>query len=259
MGRRVPPAPAGARVGSGQHLSSGARRFTSVDLPTPDEPRSAIVCPGCRYGSSSPRPSPVTALTACTDTPIVTGSTSSSSAMGSVCGIALVDDDDRDRAAVPGGREVALEPPRVEVEAESGDDEHRVDVRGHDLLHGSRVRLLARERGPPRQDGFDDRLPLALDRTDRDPVAHRGQLLVGQLPGGKAAHPAALREELARPVVTRGDARRDQVVCCVWLERIREERVPADVFQVQTELLWLWEYDKRPIRARKVSLRSAAC
>ena len=79
------------------------------------------------------------------------------------------------------------------------------------------------------------------------------------LPRWEAAHRTALGEELARPVVTRGDARRDQVVCCVWLERIREERVPADLFQVQTELLWLWEYDKRPIRARKVSLRSAAC
>ena len=86
-------------------------------------------------------------------------------------------------------------------------------------------------------------LALAVERTDRDPVADRGQVLLGELPGRDAAHGALLREQLARPVVSRGDPRGNQVVCCIWLERVCEERVPAEVLQVQNELLWLWEHE----------------
>ena len=189
----------------------------------------------------------MTALTACTGTPIVTGSTSSEFDCGILGGVALVDDDHRGRAAVPGGGQVALESPRVEVEAERGDDEHRVHVRGDDLLDGSLVRLLAGEGGTPRQDGFDHGLALAVDRADRDPVSDRGQVFFGQLPGRDAAHGALLREQLARPVVPRGDPRGNQIVCCVWLERVCEERVPAEVLQVQNELLWLLEHERRPL------------
>src|SRR4029450_9633896 len=91
----------------------------------------------------------------------------------------------------------------------------------------------------PRQDGFDHGLALAVERANGHPVSDRGQLLFGQLSGRDAAHGALLREQLARPVVTRGDPRGNQIVCCMWLERVREERVPAEVLQVQNELLWL--------------------
>ena len=52
-----------ALVSAVARTSRPAKRFTSVDLPTPDEPSRAIVRPGSRYGSSASRPSPVTALT----------------------------------------------------------------------------------------------------------------------------------------------------------------------------------------------------
>jgi hypothetical protein len=90
-----------------------------------------------------------------------------------------------------------------------------------------------------RLNGFDHGLALAVEGPHRDPVADRGQLLFGKLSRWDAAHGALLREQLARPVVTRGDPRGNQVVCCVWLERVCEERVPAEVLQVQNELLWL--------------------
>ena len=63
--------------------SRPASRLTSVDLPTPDEPSSAIVRPGSRYGSSPSRPSPVSALSAISGTPSATDSTSASSNAGS--------------------------------------------------------------------------------------------------------------------------------------------------------------------------------
>src|SRR5262249_35162788 len=118
--------------------------------------------------------------------------------------------------------------------------------------------FLPREGRPPREYGFDHGLAFAVEGPNRDPVSDRGKLLFGQLPGRNAAHAAALRDQLTRPVVTRSDARRHQVVCCVCPERGREEAVRAGVWQVQDELLWL-EDGKRPVRARTVSLRSARC
>jgi hypothetical protein len=167
-----------------------------------------------------------------------------------VRGIHLVDDDHGARAAVPGRGQVALEPPRVEVEAERGDDEHGVDVRRDDLLHGPLERLLAGERGTPRQDGLDHRLPLAVDGACRDPVSDRGQLVFGQLARWQAAQPSVLRQELARPVVARRDARRDQIVCCVWLERVCEERVPAEVLQLQLDSFGCGNTKGAPLGAR---------
>jgi hypothetical protein len=164
-----------------------------------------------------------------------------------LCSVELVDDDYRARPAVPGRGQIPLEPPWVEVEAERSHEEHRVDVGRYDLCHGPLPRLLARERGTSRQDSLDHRLAFAVDRPDGDPVPDGGQLLLGQLPRGEAAHGTALGEQLARPVVTRGDARRNQVVCCVWLERVCEERVPAEVLQVQAKLLWLKEHEKAPL------------
>ena len=57
--------------------------------------------------------------------------------LGVVREVELVDDDHRARAAVPGRREVTLEPARVEVEAEGGDDENGVDVCRDHLGDGS--------------------------------------------------------------------------------------------------------------------------
>ena len=47
--RRVPPAPV-LLISAVTSTSRPASRLTSVDLPTPDEPSSAIVRPGARCG-----------------------------------------------------------------------------------------------------------------------------------------------------------------------------------------------------------------
>ena len=117
--------------------------------------------------------------------------------------------------------------------------------------------LLSRERRAARKHRLDDGLLLAWDGTDRDPVADGRQLVVRELAGGEAAHWAELREQLARPVVARGDARRNQIVLSVWLECVCEERIPAELFEVQTNSFGSRDTRKHPERARAMSLRSA--
>ena len=114
---------------------SPASALTSVDLPTPDEPMRAVVRPSAsrsarvleaepgrgadrvdrgrrRRSARSRRPNPSTssARSALFRTTIGSG------------------------ARAPGEREVALEPPGVQVVVERGDDEQEVDVGGQDLL-----------------------------------------------------------------------------------------------------------------------------
>ena len=151
--------------------------------------------------------------------------------------VALVDDDHRCRAAVPGCGQITLEPAGVEIAAEGGDDEDRVDVGGHDLDDGSTPGLLACEGGPPRQDRLDHGLALALDRPDRHPVADGRQFVVVQPSGHDTAEPPTFAQELARPVMTRADTRRKQIVLFVGLERFCEEGVPAEILQFQAKLL----------------------
>ena len=80
--------------------------------------------------------------------------------------VGLVQHDDRRRAALPGGRQVALEPADAEVAlVEAHDEKCHVDVGHEHLLGHVRERRLARELAPARQDDVD--LPVAK----ADPVA----------------------------------------------------------------------------------------
>ena len=75
---RVVCRPRPSRRSSAVGISSRpASRFSSVDLPTPDDPSRTIVRAGVRYASSASTPSPVTLLSACTGTPIATASAAS--------------------------------------------------------------------------------------------------------------------------------------------------------------------------------------
>ena len=120
--------------------SSPSSAFTSVDLPTPEEPSRTTVRPGPRYGSSSSRPSPVTELTGWTGTPIATDSISAIAAVGVLGQVELRQHDHRVGAALPREREVPLEPARVQVAVEGHDEEHRVDVRRQRPARPSRCR-----------------------------------------------------------------------------------------------------------------------
>ena len=163
--------------------------------------------------------------------------------------VGLVGHDHRVRSAVPGRGQVALEPPRVEVAAERRHEKDGVHVRCDDLSDRPRQRLLARECRAPRQHRLDHRLALAVERPRGDPVADGGLLILSETSCGDAAEPAELGQQLARAVVARRDARRNQVVVLVRPERVREEGVPAEVLQVQRSLLRLGN-EKAPVRAR---------
>ena len=162
----------------------------------------------------------------------------------------LVRDDHRARPAVPRRGEVPLEPARVEVAAERGHEEDRVDVRRHDLGNSPRQSLLPGERGAAWQDGFDHGLPLAVERPGRDPVADGRKLVLAETAGGNPSEPSELGQELARPMVARRNASRNQVVLFVGPERVLEELVPAEVLQVQRRLLWLGERKSALVGAR---------
>ena len=71
--------------------------------------------------------------------------TSATNAAGIVDEIGLVQDDHRRGAALPRGHEVALDPARIEVVIEAGDEKHDVDVGGDDLLLGGIAGGAARE------------------------------------------------------------------------------------------------------------------
>src|SRR6266511_5571715 len=77
-------------------------------------------------------------------------------------------------AAFPRGRQVALDPPDVQVAVERGYEEDRVDVGGEHLLLRLAEVHLAGDLRPPRQHGLDRRLA-AGSRLERDPIADRGQ------------------------------------------------------------------------------------
>src|SRR6185312_1661507 len=130
-----------------------------------------------------------------------------------------------------------------------------VDVRRDHLRDRAPPGLLARERRPPREDGFDDALPLAVELLDRDPVSRHRQVEPFQLPGGQPADAPMLGDELARAVMPRDDARGYEAVLFVRLERVCEECVPAEIFELQHDSFGL-RNEKAPGWARTGSLRS---
>ena len=86
-------------------------------------------------------------------------------------GIELRQHDDGLRAAFPGGREVALEPPRAEICVERGEKQRHIDIRRDDLRGRHGLDRLAAEGGEARQDVVDGRHPFLDARGGRHPVA----------------------------------------------------------------------------------------
>ena len=90
-------------------------------------------------------------------------------------------------ARVPGGDEVALDAPRVEVTVEAGDEQHGVDVRHQDVLLGFEPRGLAGHLRVARENRLDGGAATRCV-ADGDPVPDRGhrapELAVPQPPAG---------------------------------------------------------------------------
>src|SRR5262249_44402520 len=87
--------------------------------------------------------------------------------------IELRQDEHRAGAAVPRGRQVPLETPRIEVSVEPGDDEDGVDVRRQDVLLDPEPGGLAGDLRATREDRLD-RVALAARVAAGDPVADGG-------------------------------------------------------------------------------------
>ena len=161
------PSSSSARVSPVAIRSLPAKRLTSVDLPTPLEPSSTAVTPGAIRARSSSHPSP--GLRA----DDVHGHAGRHRLdLGDVGGaivdaVGLRQHDLRARAALPDRDEVALDPARLELGAERGDDEGDVDVRD-ERLHARRpAGRVAHDRAAPRQHRVDDAV------GEPDPVADR--------------------------------------------------------------------------------------
>jgi len=160
--------------------------------------------------------------------------------------VGLRENDDRLGAALPGGREVALEPPPVRAAVERIDDEDDVHVRSEHLLAAATPGRLSDEGGPALEHGAN-RGPAAVE-IDHDPVPDGGE--VG-LADGVAVQPARrLGANLARgdehavaPPLLVGDAAGHEALMRGELALSR--LVPAEaceieafrVFEVQAKLL----------------------
>ena len=126
-----------------------------------------------------------------------------------VAHVELGEDDDGIGTAVPGGGEVALEAPRVEVLVEPGDEEDGVDVRDEDVLLGLQPGRLARDLRAPWEKRLDGEA-VAGRVADDDPVADRGHpapdLVVAHAAARMREPVADLRADVVAAAVLRDDA-----------------------------------------------------
>ena len=154
--------------------------------------------------------------------------------------VGLAEDEDRRGTALPAGREITLDPPRVEVTVEPGHQKDRVDVGGDHLLIGARARGLAGELAPARQDGADQsRLGERRRRPHRHPVADRRRLhpllaalAMPQPPGRGSRHLRHRRiagRQLIHPPQLAHDPARNEPLLPVRREIRGEEVVPAEI------------------------------
>ena len=176
--------------------------------------------------------------TASTGTPWASAATSATNARRIVDEIRLVEDDDRGGAALPRGHQVALDPARIEIVIEPGNEKHHIDVRRHHLLlsgiaggapreadeRGSTARMRA---SPPPAGGLDD-----------DPVADGGKGgAAGRLmtqPARDAGKTLPLGRDHAIDVrMLQADTRGRHAVGTVRRERLGKPGGPAQILERQ--------------------------
>ena len=247
------PSPSCSRIVCVASSSSPASVFTSVDLPTPDEPSSAIVRPGSEVGADQ-----VEAVAGQARDRVDRHAERDRLDLEHLqrmvgVEIALRQHDHRLGAALPRHRHVPLQAAEVEVLVQRHDQEDGVDVGGEHLLLRGVQRDLARELRPAGDDGVDRRRVLLRPGRDRDPVADGRQLagaggFMRELAGGVRAELAELGVDDVGAAVLRGDARRDPALGGVRFEFGCVAVSPAEILQcVQASLL---ERDGRGRRAK---------
>ncbi len=218
--------------------SSPTSALTSVDLPTPEDPRSAAVRPWGMYERTVSTPSPCGALTAWTGTPNAIDSTSSTYASTSSQRSAFVS---RTTGCAPlshasvRNRSIRR---MLKFSVETADDEDDVDVRRDDLRLRLGPRHLADERASPRQDRVDRRATLVRPRGDGQPVADGRMLfVVAQAAGELGAQLAEGAVDDVLDSVLDGRARGHEAVLFIRVERLGERRVPAQGLEIQRVFL----------------------
>ena len=137
---------------------------------------------------------------------------------------------DRLGSALPGRRDVTLEPAQAEVVVEAGEQERGVDVCREHLFVRGEAGALPHEGAAAREDRRDRRV------ADADPVADRRNrladfVLVEHPAGSTGAHDPFRGPHDVLTAMLRGDARRRQVVLVQFLERRRPAGVPSELIQ----------------------------
>ena len=134
-------------------------------------------------------------------------------------------------AALPGGGQVALQPPGVEVGVQRGDQQRHVDVGGHHLLVRDRVGGLADEGGAPRQHGVDGRGAFVGPRGQRHPVADDREgarsRLVGEPAGDLGGELAEVGDDVVDSALLHEDAAGNEPTLGVGGEVMLELIAPA--------------------------------
>jgi hypothetical protein len=139
--------------------------------------------------------------------------------------VCLCQDDLGRGAGLPDRYEIALDPARLEIRAEGGDDERDVDIRGERLGRRREAGRIADDRTPARQHRLDDG---AIG--DGDPVADGDVGALVPEPAGNAdSKLAALRVHDVLPAMLDGDAGGQ----LVRFERFGELRPEAELAQIE--------------------------
>ena len=124
------PSSSSTRVSFTAISSRPAKRFTSVDFPTPLQPSSTAVVPAGMRARSASQPWPLSAVTTWTGHADRHRLDLRDERRGVLHPVGLREHDLRRRAALPDRHEVALDPSGLELGAERADDERHVHVRG---------------------------------------------------------------------------------------------------------------------------------
>ncbi len=226
------PRSSSARAAKTVCSSCPTRRFTRVDLPTPELPTNAAVMPGPeavqdrfesfvlkgRDGEHGRAPRSVS------------GQVQQGPQLGLKVG--LVEEDDAVRAAAGDGHEVALDAPGVEVAVRRGDDEDHVHVGRDDLGAGGAACHLPAQGGA----GFQQDVHASVCKSD--PVTRRRHAVSGAAKAPGDAHRATSERAChqgAFAVLGHDPGRPDGRVMCS--ELVFKEVIPAEFTQRAARVL----------------------
>ena len=152
-------------------------------------------------------------------------------AIGVRAGVGLGEHDDRLGAALPGCREIALQPAQAEVAVERGDQKNEVDVGRHHLRAAAWSGSPADEHAGTRQQVMDGRRRLLRTYGARDPISSdrmvADQGFMEKLPRELGRNLALRSGEPVEPALLNNDAAGQQAARRMVGELALERLAPA--------------------------------